>query len=142
MNIAVIFAGGSGTRMNTKSRPKQFLDLNGKPIIIYTIELFDNHPDIDGIVVVCLESWIPFLQKMLKKFEISKVVRVIPGGVSGQDSIFKGLCAAEEYAKDQKDENVIVLIHDGVRPLITEDTITDNINKVKECAAASQQFQR
>ena len=135
MNIAVIFAGGSGTRMNTKTRPQQLLALNGKPIIIYTIELFDNHPDIDGIVVVCLESWIPFLQKMLKKFEISKVVRVIPGGVSGQDSIFKGLCAAEEYAKDQKDENVIVLIHDGVRPLITEDTITDNINKVKECGS-------
>ena len=135
MNIAVIFAGGSGTRMNTKSRPKQFLDLICKPIIIYTIELFDNHPDIDGIVVVCLESWIPFLQKMLKKFEISKVVRVIPGGVSGQDSIFKGLCAAEEYAKDQKDEDVIVLIHDGVRPLITEETITDNINKVKECGS-------
>ena len=132
MNIAVIFAGGSGTRMNTKSRPKQFLDLNGKPIIIYTIELFDNHPDIDGIVVVCLESWIPFLQKMLKKFEICKVVRVIPGGVSGHDSIYKGLCAAEEYAKEQNDDNSIVLIHDGVRPLITEDTITDNINKVKE----------
>lgn len=135
MNIGVIFAGGSGTRMNTKSRPKQFLDLNGKPIIIYTIELFDNHHDIDGIVVVCLESWIPFLQKMLKKFEISKVIRVIPGGVSGQDSIYKGLCAAEEYAKEQNDDNAIVLIHDGVRPLITEDTITDNINKVKECGS-------
>lgn len=135
MNIGVIFAGGSGTRMNTKSRPKQFLDLNGKPIIIYTIELFDNHPDIDGIVVVCLESWIPFLQKMLKKFEINKVVSVIPGGVSGQDSIFKGLCAAEEYAKEQNDDNTIVLIHDGVRPLITEDTITDNIAKVKECGS-------
>ena len=65
MNIAVIFAGGSGVRMNTKSRPKQFLELNGKPILIYTIELFDNHPDIDGIVVVCLESWIPFLQKKI-----------------------------------------------------------------------------
>lgn len=135
MNIGVIFAGGSGTRMNTKSRPKQFLDLNGKPIIIYTIELFDNHPDIDGIIVVCLESWIPFLQKMLKKFEITNVVRVIPGGVSGQDSIFKGLCAAEEYAREQNDEKAIVLIHDGVRPLITEDTITDNIAKVKECGS-------
>lgn len=135
MNIGVIFAGGSGTRMNTKSRPKQFLDLNGKPIIIYTIELFDNHPDIDGVVVVCLESWIPFLQKMLKKFEINRVVRVIPGGVSGQDSIFKGLCAAEEYAKEQNDDSTIVLIHDGVRPLITEDTITDNIAKVKECGS-------
>lgn len=135
MNIAVIFAGGSGVRMNTKSRPKQFLELNGKPILIYTIELFDNHPDIDGIVVVCLESWIPFLQKMLKKFEITKVVSVIPGGVSGQDSIYKGLCAAEEYVTEQNDDNTIVLIHDGVRPLITEDTISDNIAKVKECGS-------
>ena len=66
-NIAVIFAGGSGVRMNTRSKPKQFLELRGKPIIIYTLELFDNHPLIDGIVVVCLESWIPFLKKMLKK---------------------------------------------------------------------------
>ena len=99
MNIPIIFAGGSGKRMNTKSRPKQFLELNGKPIIIYTIELFDNHPNIDAIVVVCLESWIPFLEKMLKKFEINKVVRVIPGGESGQDSIYKGLCAVEDYVK-------------------------------------------
>ena len=135
MNIPVIFAGGSGSRMNTKSRPKQFLDLNGKPVIIYTIELFDNHPDVDGIVVVCLESWIPFLQKMLKKFEINKVVKVVPGGVTGQDSIFKGLCAAEEYVHEQGDENAIVMIHDGVRPLITEDTITENIAKVKECGS-------
>ena len=135
MNIPVIFAGGSGSRMNTKSRPKQFLDLNGKPIIIYTIELFDNHPEIDAIVVVCLESWIPFLEKMLKKFEISKVVKVIPGGVSGQDSIYKGLCAAEEYVQEQGEENAIVLIHDGVRPLITEETISDNIAKVSECGS-------
>lgn len=130
MNIAVIFAGGSGVRMNTKSRPKQFLDLNGKPIIIYTLELFDNHPQIDGIVVVCIESWIPFLQKMLKKFEINKVVKIIPGGATAQESTLKGLFAAEEYAGDNK--NAIVLIHDGVRPLITEETITDNIKKVKE----------
>ena len=63
-NIAVIFAGGSGVRMNTRSKPKQFLELRGKPIIIYTLELFDNHPLIDGIVVVCLESWIPFLEML------------------------------------------------------------------------------
>lgn len=136
MNIAVIFAGGSGTRMNTKSRPKQFLDLNGKPILVYTIELFDNHPDIDAIVCVCLESWIPFLEKMLRKFEISKTVKIVPGGISGQDSIFKGLCAAEVYAESKgKKEDAIVLIHDGVRPLITEETITDNIKKVKECGS-------
>jgi 2-C-methyl-D-erythritol 4-phosphate cytidylyltransferase len=70
-NLAVIFAGGTGNRMNTVSRPKQFLELRGKPIIIYTLELFDNHSEIDGIVVVCLESWIPFLEKQIKKFEIS-----------------------------------------------------------------------
>jgi len=132
MNIAVIFAGGSGLRMHTKSRPKQFLDLNGKPIIIYTLELFDNHPQIDAIVVSCIEEWIPFLEKMLRKFEINKVVKIVSGGATGQDSIYNGLCAAEAYAKD---EAATVLIHDGVRPLITEETITDNINKVAKCGS-------
>lgn len=135
MNLGVIFAGGCGTRMNTKSKPKQFLDLNGKPIIIYTIELFDNHPQIDGIVVVCIESWIPYLKKMIRKFEITKVVRIVPGGNSGQESIYNGLCAAEEFTKEKSEKNPIVLIHDGVRPLITEETITDNIEKVKECGS-------
>lgn len=135
MNIAVIFAGGSGSRMHTKSRPKQFLDLNGKPILVYTIELFDNHEDIDAIVCVCIESWIPFLEKMLRKFEISKVVKIVSGGNTGQESIYKGLCAAEEFAAEKKDDNPIVLIHDGVRPLITEQTITDNIKMVKKCGS-------
>ncbi len=143
MNIAVIFAGGSGLRMHTKSRPKQFLDLNGKPIIIYTLELFDNHPDIDAIVVACIEEWIPFLEKQLRKFEITKVKKIVPGGSTGQDSIYNGLCAAEEIANG---ENACVLIHDGVRPLITEETITDNINTVKKsgscitCVPATETF--
>ena len=77
MNFAVIFAGGSGKRMNTRSRPKQFLEYQGKPIIIYTLELFDNHPMIDGIIVSCIEDWIPFLEKMLMKFEITKVLKVV-----------------------------------------------------------------
>ena len=132
MNLGVIFAGGSGKRMNTKSKPKQFLDLNGKPIIIYTIELFDNHPNVDGIVIVCIEDWIPYLKKMLSKFEISKVITIVPGGKTGQESIYNGLCAAEKYAAEKNDSDTIVLIHDGVRPLITEDTITDNIKKVKD----------
>ena len=142
MNITVIFAGGSGTRMNTKSRPKQFLEFRGKPIIIYTLELFDNHPEIEGIVVVCLEEWIPYLEKMLRKFEISKVVRIVPGGETGQDSIFFGLQAASTcYPLDS-----VVLIHDGVRPLITEKTITDNIECVKQfgscitCVPATETF--
>ncbi len=118
--------------MHTKSKPKQFLDLHGKPIIIYTLELFDNHPEIDAIVVACIESWIPYLNKQLKKFEITKVVAVVPGGTTGQDSIYNGLCAAESYAKGG---DAMVLIHDGVRPLITEETITDNIRKVEECGS-------
>ena len=141
-NIAIIFAGGSGKRMNTVARPKQFLELNGKPIIIYTLELFDNHPQIDGIVVVCIEPWIPFLQKMLKKFEINKVVEVVSGGNTGQDSIYNGLAsAAQHFPKDS-----IVLIHDGVRPLIVEQTITDNIETAQKegncitCIPATETF--
>lgn len=125
-NVAVIFAAGVGKRMNTVSRPKQFLELNGKPVIIYTLEIFDNHPSIDGIVVVCVESWIPFLKKQLKKFEINKVVDVVPGGNTGQLSIYNGLVAAEKHYGGECN----VLIHDGVRPLITEQTITDNIDMV------------
>ena len=143
MNIAVIFAGGSGKRMHTKSRPKQFLEYQGKPIIIYTLELFDNHPMIDGIVVSCLEEWIPFLEKMLKKFEINKVKKIVPGGETGQDSIYNGLAAAEDFSNEQDD---IVLIHDGVRPLITGQTITDNIEMVQKegscitCIPATETF--
>lgn len=144
-SIAVIFAGGSGKRMNTVSRPKQFLELNGKPVMIYTLELFDNHPNIDAIFVVCLESWIPFLKKQIKKFEINKVVEIVSGGETGQDSIYKGLCAAERWTKNNNvDANV--LIHDGVRPLITEKTISDNIETCKQkgncitCVPATETF--
>lgn len=141
-NIALIFAGGSGKRMNTVSKPKQFLELRGKPIIIYTLELFDLHEEIDGIVVVCLEAWIPYLKKMLKKFEITKVVDIVPGGATGQDSIYKGLeCASSHYPEES-----IVLIHDGVRPLILPQTITDNIKTVRSsgncitCVPATETF--
>ena len=143
MNFAVIFAGDAGRRMHTKSRPKQFLEYQGKPIIIYTLELFDNHPMIDGIVVACVEDWIPFLEKMIKKFEISKVKRIVSGGDTGQNSIYKGLCATEELSLSEED---IVLIHDGVRPLITEQTITDNIEMVRKegscitCIPATETF--
>ena len=141
-NIAVVFAGGAGKRMNTVSRPKQFLELNGKPVMIYTLELFDNHPRIDGIVCVCLEQWIPYLEKQLKKFEINKVDAIVPGGETGQDSIYNGLTATlKTYGSECN-----VLIHDGVRPLITEQTITDCIGTVEEkgncitCVPATETF--
>ena len=131
-NVAVIFAGGTGQRMNTRTRPKQFLELYGKPIIIYTLEAFESHPEIDGIVVVMLESWIDYMWELIRKYNLKKVKKVVPGGASGQESIYNGLCAAAQFYN----EDDIVLIHDGVRPLIDEETITANIRGVKERGTA------
>ena len=133
MNIAVIFAGGVGSRMHSKERPKQFLEMYNKPIIIHTLEHFQNHPMIDAIVVVCIESWISYLNEMLYKFRIEKVKKVVPGGETGQLSIYHGLKAAKEVANEEK---AVVLIHDGVRPLITEKLITNNIEAVRRYGSA------
>ncbi|MFV0635178.1 2-C-methyl-D-erythritol 4-phosphate cytidylyltransferase [Mitsuokella sp. WILCCON 0060] len=129
MNTAVIFAGGTGKRMNTKSLPKQFLEVHGKPVIIYTLEEFERHPEIDQIILVCLESWIDYAKKLLLKFQIAKVVSVVPGGATGQESIFHGLDAAYHHMGDEKD---IVLIHDGVRPMIDQETIGQCLACVRE----------
>lgn len=129
MNIAVIFAGGVGERMHSKDRPKQFLELYNKPIIIHTLEHFENCPEIDSIVVSCVEDWIPYLKDLLYKFRINKVGAVVPGGETGQLSIYHGLVAAKKIAGEQK---AVVLIHDGVRPLIDEQLIIDNIRNVQE----------
>lgn len=131
MNIALIFAGGTGTRMHTKTKPKQFLELNGKPIIIHTVEHFNMHTEIDTIVIVCVKEWIDYLNEQLKKFQINKVCAVVSGGKNGQQSIFFGL----KYISDcisQSPESDIILIHDGVRPLISEKLISDNILCVKK----------
>lgn len=128
MVTALIFAGGTGQRMNTKSKPKQFLELYGKPIIIYTIEHFEYHDEVDNIVVVCLEDWIEELEFLLKRYGIKKVKKIISGGETGHDSIYLGLCGMQSFAT----ENDIVLIHDGVRPLINEELITKNIEMVKK----------
>lgn len=134
MNIAVIFAGGTGTRMNTKSCPKQFLKLYGKEIIVYTIEHFQRHPEIDAISVVCIEPWIPYLKELLVKYRLTKVNWVVPGGSCGQESIYNGLKAAYDATETQEDS--IVLIHDGVRPLINGTLISSCIQKVKEKGSA------
>lgn len=125
MNIVVIFAGGSGQRMHTKDIPKQFLEMHGKPIIIYTLELFEKHPEIDAIVIACKEDWIEYLEKLLYKYRIEKVKKIVPGGDTGQMSIYNGLMAAQEVSKG---EEAIVLVHDGVRPLINQKVISDNLN--------------
>lgn len=132
MTNALIFAGGAGTRMNSRARPKQFLQFYGKELIIHTLENFQNHPEIDGIVVVCIKDWIPYLNKILNKYQIDKVRSVVAGGTTGQESIYKGLCAINEFASD----NSIVLVHDGVRPFVNEKLISDCIKSVKEYGSA------
>lgn len=128
MTTALIFAGGTGRRMNSRSKPKQFLEMHGKAIIIYTLEHFEYHEEIDNIIIVCLKEWIEELEALLKRFGITKVRKVISGGETGHDSIYQGLLAMEEFCKEED----IVLIHDGVRPFITEELITQNIDAVKE----------
>lgn len=127
MNIGVIFAGGVGSRMHSKDRPKQFLEIQGKPIIVYTIEHFEENENIDAVVVVCVSDWIDYFNKLVYKYRLSKVKKVVPGGETGQLSIYNGLCAAKELVGSQKS---IVLIHDGVRPLINSNLLTDNIQAV------------
>lgn len=124
---ALIFAGGTGRRMNSRSKPKQFLEMHGKPIIIYTLEHFEYHEEVDEIVIVCLKDWIQELKGILRRYGITKVVEIVPGGETGHDSIYNGLLAM----KKDETENQIVLIHDGVRPLINEDLITENIAAVR-----------
>lgn len=132
MNFALIFAGGVGKRMNNNTVPKQFLKLHGKEIIIHTLEHFENSTDIDAIVVVCIESWISYLKEIIERFSITKVKWIVEGGATGQESIYKGLKKLEaECPKDS-----IVLIHDGVRPLINHQIIRDNITTVKKYGSA------
>ena len=132
MNIAVIFAGGTGQRMNSRTKPKQFLLVHGKPIIIYTLEAFDQHPDIDAIVVVCLKEYIDVLEQLITKFGVGKIAAIVPGGSSGQESIRNGVDKANRlYPADS-----VVIVHDGVRPLIDQQTITDCIVSVKKNGSA------
>ncbi len=132
MTTALIFAGGTGQRMNSQAKPKQFLELHGKPVLLYTMEHFERHPQIDSIQVVCLESWIPILERLLRVNEYKKVIGIVPGGSGGDESIYNGLEALE--GKCSPDD--IVLIHDGVRPFVNAWLISENIAKVRECGSA------
>lgn len=128
MNIGVIFAGGVGSRMNSREKPKQFLDIYNKPIIVHTIEHFEKNDRIDAVVVVCVADWIDHFNSLVYKYRLDKVKKVVPGGATGQLSIYNGLLAAREIAGDQK---AIVLIHDGVRPLINSELLTRNVEAVE-----------
>ena len=127
MNVAVIIAGGSGHRMG-QDIPKQFINVYDKPVIIYTLEGFQKHPKIDAIEVVCIDGWHDVLWAYAKQFNISKLKWVILGGKTGQESIRNGVYHLEGKVKD----NDIVIIHDGIRPLVDETVLTDVILKAEK----------
>jgi 2-C-methyl-D-erythritol 4-phosphate cytidylyltransferase len=127
VNIALILAGGTGNRMNARSKPKQFLELHGKPILFYTLDFFESHREIDGIVIVCIKDWMNNLEQMLSETHYKKVMKIVEGGPTGHESIYNGLRYLSRICLEQD----IVLIHDGVRPLISEELITENIQKAK-----------
>lgn len=132
MNIALIFAGGTGQRMNTRTKPKQFLELHGKPILVYTLEQFQKHDEIDAIILVMLESWIDYSRTLIEQYHLTKVTAIVPGGSTGQESIYNGVKTASELFPMES----IILIHDGVRPLVDGATISSNIACVKQNGSA------
>lgn len=123
-NIVVIIAGGSGKRMGLDI-PKQFINIKGKPVIIYTLEAFERLPQIDAIEVVCIKGWEDTLKDYLKNYNITKVKWIVEGGETGQESIRNGIYNLE----NQIDKNDNVIIHDGVRPVLDEEIILDVIAK-------------
>lgn len=126
MNIGLLIAGGSGTRMNMEI-PKQFLTVYEKPIIIYTLEKFEKHPNIDVIAVVCKSGWEDILSSYAKQFNINKLKHIIIGGDNGQESIFNGISELYKHY----DKNDLVLVHDAIRPMISEEIISSGIAVTK-----------
>ena len=122
-NIALLTAAGVGSRMHNNI-PKQFLTVENKPIIIYTLEAFENHPSIDEIIVACLREWIPVLTAYAKEANITKLKYIIPGGDTGQQSITNCLTYLIENGYDSND---LVMVHDGNRPLVSSDVISESI---------------
>lgn len=121
-NIAVIIAGGAGRRMG-QDIPKQFINVYDKPVLIYTLEGFQNHPDIDAIEVVCIDGWHDILSAYAKQFNITKLKWIVSGGETGQESIRNGVYNLE--GKCSSDD--IVIIHDGIRPLVDSEVLSDVI---------------
>ena len=125
--VALIIAGGTGARMH-QDIPKQFLTVNEKPVIVYTLEAFQNHPEIDSIAVVCVDGWEQMLLAYAKQFNITKLEHVVEGGDNGQGSIRNGVYELEKFF----DKDDIVLIHDAIRPMVSAEIISDCIMKTKQ----------
>ena len=126
-NIGLLIAGGSGNRMH-QDIPKQFITVNERPVIVYTLEAFENHPEIDVIAVVCIEGWEQILRAYAKQFNITKLKYVVPGGKNGQDSIRNGVLELEKHFNPDD----LVLIHDAIRPMVSAEIISDNIRDARK----------
>ncbi len=123
MNVAIVIAGGIGSRMKAEI-PKQFILVKDKPIIIYTLEAFQRHPEIDAILVVCIDGWHEYLQEQAEKFHITKLRWITSGGTNGQGSARNGLLRLEGFLKDED----IVIIHDAIRPIVPQIILTDMLD--------------
>lgn len=134
MNIAVVFAGGVGKRMNSNGIPKQFLKIDGVPIIIHTLLVFEECKEVDGIVVACVSEYIGYLRELVNQYKITKVLSIVEGGETNQLSSYNGIVAASQMANEEEDN--IVLMHDGVRPIIDDMLIKQNIAAVKKYKSA------
>lgn len=127
MNHAIIIAGGSGSRMG-QDIPKQFINVYDKPVIIYTLEGFQKHPEIDSVIAVCIDGWQDMLQAYAKQFGITKLSKIVGGGETGQESIRNGVDALKGIASPGD----TVVVHDGIRPLIDSSVLSDVIQKCKQ----------
>lgn len=122
--VAIILAAGTGTRMK-QDIPKQFMHIENKPLIIYTLEAFQKHPSINSIIVVCLDGWHDILKAYAKQFNITKLTSIVSGGQSGQESIRNGILEAKRLFNEK---NTIAIIHDGNRGLVSNEIISDAIS--------------
>lgn len=127
MNIAIIIAGGSGQRMG-QDIPKQFINVYDKPVLIYTLESFQKHPLVDAIEVVCIDGWENVVWAYAKQFSIDKLKWITKGGNTGQESIRNGVYNLEDKCSDDD----VIIIHDGIRPLVEPSVLTDVINKAQK----------
>ena len=127
MNIVLLTAGGVGNRMG-QDIPKQFMTIEEKPVIVYTLESFQNHPEIDAIAVVCLKGWEKFVQSYANQYRISKLKWIFDGGETNQDSIHNGILGLKDSGCQDDD---IVMVHDAVRPLVSEEIISNNLEVAK-----------
>ena len=127
MNVALILAGGTDSRFKMNI-PKQFVNVNNRPVIVYTLEIFQRHPEIDEIIVTCLDGWQEMVRVYGKQFNITKLKAILPGGRNAQESTYHGL----DYLKEKMGQGDIVIIHDAIRPMVSEEIISRSMQMCRK----------